>query len=352
MVLAACSPAAAADKAEVLERPSRNPSVAEGESTLDLVRERGELICGTEDIVPGFAYVDEDGEFQGFYPDFCRVIAVAVLGDADAVRFEAPTTEQRFVVLQSGEVDVLVRGVTRTALRQGSEGAAFTTTLVYDGQGMMVKADSGIETLADMQNTEICVLSGSTSELNLASLFAAEGIAYEPVPFESSDELQPAFEAGRCDGWTVDKSELAAMRANWPEGPEAVRILEETMSKEPLGPAVRGGDQRWFNAVDWATIVTIQAEEFGITSENIDEFMETDDPEIARFLGLPDPEEGTVFDPGLNLEPDFAQQIIRQVGNYGEIWDRHLGPDTPIGLERGLNQLWTEGGLLYAPPYR
>jgi general L-amino acid transport system substrate-binding protein len=218
---------------------------------------------------------------------------------------------------------------------------------------MMVRADSRYEELEDMGGTTICVLSGTTTELNLESQFLARNVRYTPLSFEDNDTLQQAFTQGRCDGWTSDKSQLAGVRSNWPEGqggPDALRILDVTMSKEPLGPAVRDGDSRWADVVDWVVIATIQAEEFGITSQNVDRMGESDNPEIQRFLGRP--VEGEPFDAGLGLEPDFAVDVIKAVGNYGEIYGRNVGPDTPLGLERGMNALWTDGGLLYAPPYR
>ncbi|MPZ89841.1 MAG: transporter substrate-binding domain-containing protein [Nitriliruptorales bacterium] len=325
---------------------------AEGE-ILSAVQDRGTLNCGVNDAVPGFGFTDEEGEFSGFDIDHCRAIAAAVLGDAEAVEFRPLTAEQRFTALQAGEVDVLVRNTTWTATRDGAEGATFLHTTFYDGQGMMVRADSEFQTLEDMGDTAICVLSGTTTELNLSSEFTRLDLNYEPVPFEDNETLQQAFEAERCDGWTSDKSQLAGVRSTFPEGPDALVILDETISKEPLGPAVLQGDPEWAQAVDWAVIATIQAEEFGITSENTADFEGSDNPDIASFLGEEDPEEGTVLDPGLpGLEPGFARDVVEQVGNYGEIYDRNLGPDTDIGLERGLNALWTDGGLLYAPPYR
>jgi general L-amino acid transport system substrate-binding protein len=322
---------------------------------LDAVRARGELVCGVNDAVPGFGFVDEGGGFSGFDIDFCRVIAVAALGDADAVDYRPLTAAQRFTALQSGEIDVLVRNTTWTATRDGSEGAAFATTTFYDGQGMMVRADSGIASIDDMDGASVCVLSGTTTELNLATRFDAGGLALNPLSFEENETLQEAFIAGQCDGWTSDKSQLAAVRSAFPEaqgGPDALVVLDETFSKEPLGPAVRDGDARWFDVVNWAVIATIQAEEFGITSDDVDTFLGSDDPEILRFLGQPVPPDDAVFDPGLGLDTDFVVEVIRQVGNYGEIYERHVGPDTPLGLPRTENALWTEGGLLYAPPYR
>ena len=320
---------------------------------LQQVRSRGQLVCGVNTAVPGFGFVTQAGEFQGFDIDFCRAVAAAVLGDPDAVDYRELTAEQRFTALQGREIDVLIRNTTWTASRDGSEGATFLHTTFYDGQGMMVPAESDYQELEDMGGTTICVLSGTTTELNLESQFQARGIDYTPLSFEDNDAVQQAFQQERCDGWTSDKSQLAGVRSNWPEGqggPDALRILDVTMSKEPLGPVVRDGDTDWADVVNWAVFATIQAEEFGISSENIDEMLESDDPEIRRFLGQP--VEGEAFDPGLDLDPDFAVDVIRAVGNYGEIYDRNVGPGSPLDLERGLNALWTDGGLHYAPPYR
>jgi general L-amino acid transport system substrate-binding protein len=324
-------------------------------SILAAVQERGSLVCGVNDAVPGFGFQEADGTFSGFDVDFCRALAAAVLGDANAVEFRPLTAQQRFTALQSGEIDVLIRNTTWTASRDGTEGATFLTTTFYDGQGMMVRAEDGFTSIDDMANTAICVLSGTTTELNLATRMA--DIPHTPLTFEDNEQLQAAFLAGQCDGWTSDKSQLAGVRSNFPEaegGPEALVILEETFSKEPLGPVVRDGDSQWAQIVDWVVIATIQAEEFGIDSQNVAEFEDSDDSAIRRFLGLEiETDEGTTtFDPGLGLPTDFARQVIEQVGNYAEIYDRNVGPDTALGLERGLNALWTDGGLLYPPPYR
>ena len=322
-------------------------------SVLDTVKSRGTLICGVNNQIPGFGVVDAQGNFSGFDIEFCKVVAAAVLGDATKVDYKPLTAEQRFTALAAREVDVLIRNTTWTATRDGSNGTAFATTTFYDGQGMMVRADSQYQQLEDMEGTTICVLSGTTTELNLEAQFRARGIPYTPLSFEQNDTLQQAFIQRRCDGWTSDKSQLAGVRSNWPGnqgGPDALRILDETMSKEPLGPVVRDGDSRWADAIDWIVIATIQAEEFGVTSGNAEQMRQSDDPEIRRFLGQP--VEGEAFDPGLGLDPDFAVNVVGAVGNYGEIYERNVGPDTALGLERGINSLWTEGGLLYAPPYR
>lgn len=319
------------------------------------VQARGSLLCGVNETVPGFGFLNPDGTRSGFDIDFCRAVAAAVLGDAEAVEYVPLTAQQRFTALQAGEIDVLIRNTTWTASRDGGEGATFLHTTFYDGQGMMVRADSGITVLEDLANTAICVLSGTTTELNLATRFA--DIPYTPLTFETNDVLQPAFVAGQCDGWTSDKSQLAGLRSGFPEeegGPEALAILDETFSKEPLGPAVRDGDSQWAQVIDWVVNATIIAEELGIESGNVDSFADTDNAEIRRLLGLEiESDEGvSIFDAGLGLEPGWAANVIRAVGNYGEIFNRNVGPDTPLGLARGVNELWSNGGLMYAPPYR
>jgi len=332
-----------------------------GGGLLAEVQERGTLRCGVNEGVPGFGLVDEAGDYTGFDVEYCKVIAAAVLGDPDAVEYTALDTETRFTALQAGDIDVLSRNTTFTASRDGGEGSRFLTTTFYDGQGMMVRADSGYTSIADMDGTTICVLSGTTTELNLATAASDAGIAYTPLTFTEPDQIQEAFTAGQCQGWTSDKSQLAGVRSAYPAdqgGPEALVIFEDAFSKEPLGPVVLDGDDEWADAVNWAIISTIQAEEFGITADNVEEMQSSDNLDILRFLGqpIPDPEdeeaEPAPFDPGLGLEPDFAVDVITQVGNYGEIYERTVGPATPLGLERGVNAQWTDGGLLYAPPYR
>jgi general L-amino acid transport system substrate-binding protein len=326
-----------------------------GEGKLSEVMTRGSLLCGVNNTVPGFGFVDDTGEHVGFDIDFCRAVAAGVLGDANAVEFVDLTAEQRFTALQAGEVDVLIRNTTYTSSRDGGLAATFLTTTFYDGQGMMVGADSGFTAIEDMTDTTICVLSGTTTELNLTARMA--DIPYTPLTFDENPQIQAAFIEGQCDGWTSDKSQLAGVRSAWPEdqgGPEALVILEETFSKEPLGPAVLDGDSQWAQVVDWIVLATMQAEEFGIDSTNVDTFADTEDTNIRNFLGLPvETDAGTApFDPGLGLPTDFAAQVISQVGNYAEIYDRNVGAGSPLGLERLLNALWTDGGLHYPPPYR
>ncbi len=320
--------------------------LTQGGGLLASVQAAGELKCGTRDALAGFAVLQGDGTHVGFDSDFCRVIAAAVLGDAEAVDHVDLETADRFTALQSGVVDVLVRNTTWTASRDGSEGATFLQTNFYDGQGMLVNAGS-YANLGDMDGSVICVAAGTTTEGNVASEFERLGMGVEVLSFEDNDLIQEAFTNDRCDGWSADSSALSGIRANFPDGPDAVTILPEVFSKEPLGPAVADGDTQWAQAVEWAIFATIQAEEFGITQSNVDSFLTSDNPNIQKFLGVEI--DGASLDPGLGLPTDFAYQVIKQVGNYAEIFERHLAP---LGLSRGVNALWSDGGLLYAPPYR
>ncbi|MGH8870788.1 MAG: amino acid ABC transporter substrate-binding protein [Acidimicrobiia bacterium] len=374
LVLAACTEAA--DTTTTLEGPGttepgteeptttaggEEPTTTAGGAepaggTLAEVQSRGVLNCGINESVPGFGFRDPDGNLVGFDIDFCKAVATAVLGDPEAVEYVPLTAQQRFTALQAGEIDVLIRNTTWTSSRDGGEGATFATTTFYDGQGMMVRSDSGFATVDDMANTAICSLTGTTTEQNVTDRFG--DTPFELLTFEDNEVLQQAFLAGQCDGWTSDKSQLAGVRSNFPEaegGPGALTILDETFSKEPLGPATRDGDSEWSQIVDWVVLAIIQAEEFGIESGNVDTFADTEDVNIRRILGLEitDDEGNTaVFDSGLGLDPTWPGEVIAAVGNYAEIYARNVGPDTPLGLERGPNALWTDGGLLYAPPFR
>jgi len=322
--------------------------VQSDESKLDSVQSAGTFKCGTRNDLPGFATLDADGQHVGFDSDFCRVIAAAVIGDAEAVEMVDLETADRFTALQSGEIDALVRNTTWTATRDGAEGATFVQPNYYDGQGMMVASDSGFTSIEDMDGVIVCVAQGTTNEGNAAAAAARLGLTWEVRPFENVDLIQEAFIAGQCDGWSSDTSQLVGLRSTYPEGPEALTILPEVFSKEPLAPAVADGDTEWAQAVNWAVLATIAAEELGITSENIDTFAETEDINIQRFLGLTVDGEA-VLDPGLGLPTDFAYQVVSQVGNYGEIFERNLGVGTKLDLRRGQNALWNQGGLLYAP---
>ncbi len=328
------------------EEPDDTVEVVQSDGgRLAAVQERGTLICGANDTLPGFGIIDDAGEYCGFDIDFCRVVAAGVLGDADAVEYVPLTAEARFTALQSGEIDVLIRNTTWTATRDGTEGANFLFTTFYDGQGMMVPASTGFTTLEDLADASICVLSGTTTELNLTSVFNARGIPFTPVVFEDNTQLRPAYEQGQCEAWTSDASQLAAFKSSIEgEGGEEQFIFAEVISKEPLGPVVSDGDTEWAQAVNWAIMATVQAWEFGLDSTNIGSY-DGEDPNIARFLGL----DG--FDGGLGLPPDFAVQVVEQVGNYEEIYNEHIVP-IGLSLEGSPNALWTEGGLMYVPPYR
>jgi general L-amino acid transport system substrate-binding protein len=319
---------------------------AGGGSRLDVVKERGQLICGVDGGIPGFSFVDESGTFSGLDVDICKAVAAAVLGDAEAVEYRRLDSTERFTALAGGEVDMLSRNTTWTISRDTQVGLEFAPTTFFDGQGMMVRVDSGIESLENFAGKAVCVETGTTTELNLTDQMRKLGVDFEPVVFQDADAAYAAYDEGRCEGMTSDKSQLVARRSTLPN-PDEHTLLEVTMSKEPLGPVTVNNDSAWYDVVKWVTFGLIQAEEFGITAENIDTFKGSDDPNIARFLG----EEGTLgTDMGLNN--DFMVPVIQSVGNYGEIYDRNVGESSQFKLERGQNALWTEGGLMYSPPFR
>ena len=316
-------------------------------NTLETVRSRGTLRCAGNQSVPGFGYINPDtNEFEGFDIDFCRVFAVAALGDATALEVRPTTANERFPVLQSGEVDVLSRNTTMTISRDTSLGLDFAPVTFYDGQGMMVRADADIDSLEGLAGGTICVQSGTTTEKNLADVFRALGIDFSPVVFDDADATRDAYDQGQCDGFTTDKSGLVSQQILL-QDPAAHVILDVTMSKEPLAPAVRHGDNNWGDIIRWSVYCTIAAEELGIDSTNVDSFMGGEDPVIQNLLG-----ETGDLGVAMGINNDFCYQIIKQVGNYGEIYNRNLGPDTPFNLPRGLNALYTEGGIQYAPPFR
>jgi general L-amino acid transport system substrate-binding protein len=323
------------------------PAPAPTGDTLQTVRARGVLKCGGNQAVPGFGYINPDtNDFEGFDIDFCKAVAAAALGDANAIEIRPTTANERFPVLQSGEIDVLIRNTTWTLSRDTQLGADFQPTTFYDGQGMMVRRADNINSLEDLEGGTICVQSGTTTEKNLADVFRARGISFQPVVFDDADRTREAYEAGQCDGFTTDKSGLVSQQILLAE-PEAHVILEETMSKEPLGPMTRHGDNNWGDIVMWTVNCTIEAEELGINSANVDSFLGGENPVIQNLLG-----ETGDLGAGMGLSNDWCYQVVKQVGNYGEIYDRNLGPNTPFNLPRGSNNLWTEGGLLYSPPFR
>ena len=361
LVLAACgggtqeaTPTEAPAEAAATEAPAEPPAAEATEApavatgnTLESVRARGTLRCAGNQSVPGFGYINPDtNEFEGFDIDFCKVFAVAALGDANAVEVRPTTANERFPVLQSGEVDVLSRNTTWTISRDTSLGLDFAPTTFYDGQGMMVRADRGIDSLEGLEGGTICVQSGTTTEKNLADVYRALGVEFTPVVFDDADATREAYDQGQCDGFTTDKSGLVSQQILLAD-PAAHIILDATMSKEPLAPAVRHGDDNWFDIVKWSVFCTIAAEEMGIDSTNVDSFLGGEDPVIQNLLG-----EAGDLGVAMSISNDFCYQIVKQVGNYGEIYDRNLGPDTPFNLPRGLNALYTEGGIQYAPPFR
>ena len=319
---------------------------AGGGDTLGEVQGRGILNCGVSGSLLAFSFPDDNGVMQGFDADYCRAVAAAALGDAQAVEFRSSNASERFPILQSGEIDVLIRNTTWTLSRDTSLGFNFAPTTFYDGQGMIVRKDSGITTLEDMDGGTVCVNAGTTTEKNLADVFRSRGIDFETVVFAETADVRTAYDEGRCDGWTTDKSGLIANSALLTD-PENHTILEETMSKEPLGPLVRHGDDNWFDIVKWAVNCTFQAEDLGVNSSNVDDMLGSDDPRILNMLGV----EGDLAQ-AMGLNNDFCYQVIKQVGNYEEIYNRALGPDTPYNVPRGQNSQWTDGGLLYSPPFR
>ena len=349
LVLSACA-ADADTTATTVEETTTTETVAVAGSVLESVKEAGVVRCGTRDALPGFAVLTEAGEHEGFDSDFCKAIAAAVLGDATAVEMVDLETADRFTALQNGSIDVLVRNTTWTASRDGGEAATFMQPTFYDGQGMMVAAGS-YESVGDMNGAVVCVAKGTTTEGNAALESSRLGLNWEVRSFDETDLILEAFIAGQCDGWSSDVSQLTGFRSAYPDGAAALVILPEVFSKEPLAPAVLDGDTQWAQVVNWAILATIQAEEFGITSANVDSFLTSEDVSIQRFLGVEivSDDGSAVLDPGLGLPTDFAYQVVKQVGNYGEIFEAHLAP---LGLERGVNSLWTNGGLLYAPPFR
>ena len=343
-LLAACKPE------EPVQVEVQVPVTFQMESErLQTVKDRGKLICGVNSGVRGFGFLDEQGQFSGFDTDFCRALAVAIFNDVEAVEFRPLTTAERFTALQTNEIDVLIRNTTFTLGRDVELGTDFGPTTFYDGQGMMVREASGFTSLADMEGATVCVQSGTTTELNLADAFNTRGVSFDPLNFDTPEETYKAYDEGRCDGVTSDKSQLVGNRTGMADPAEHI-LLPETLSKEPLGPVWAHGDQQWGDVVRWVVYGIITAEEKGITSANVDDMVATpaDDPEVKRMLGL----EGD-FGAKLGLVNDFVVNVIRAIGNYGEIYNRHLGPDgIDLPREGTLNELWITGGLLYAPPWR
>jgi len=319
------------------------PVYAKGESNiLKKVKSRGRLVCGVHSGLPGFSFLKPDGTWSGFDADYCRAVAAAVLGDPKKVEFVPLTAAERFTALQTGEIDVLIRNTTWTLTRDTQVGADFTPTTFYDGQGFMVRRSLGITTLKGLSGASICVTSGTTHELNLADTMRSMGITFKPVVFDQTDTVYKSYEKERCDAITSDKSQLAS-RLTVFKNPDDHVILDATVSKEPLAPLTVHGDNKWNDVVSWVVYATFFAEEHNIISRNVKTF-QTKNPEILRFLG----KTGDIGK-NLGLSNDWAVNVIAAIGNYGECFERNL---TPIGLPRGVNKLWTEGGLLYSMPFR
>lgn len=315
-------------------------------ATLDDVKTRGSLSCGVSTGLPGFSAPDDKNNWSGLDVDTCRAVAAAVLGDANKVKFVPLTAKERWTALQSGEVDMLSRNSTWTQSRDVTLGVNFTGVNYYDGQGFMVASKLGVKSAKELDGATFCIQAGTTTELNLADYFRKYNLKYTVVTVDTSDQSVQAFEAGRCDSLTSDQSQLYGLRSKMTD-PKSAVVLPEVISKEPLGPVVRKGDEQWFAIVKWVLFAQVNAEELGITSKNAKEMKSSDNPEIKRVLGV-DGDHGAT----MGLTEDWAYNAISQVGNYGEMFERNVGMNTPLQIARGLNDLWSKGGLQYAPPIR
>lgn len=315
--------------------------------TLDKIKQAGMFSCGVQTGVAGFAQPDSQGVYSGFNVDICKAISAALFGDPGKVKYVPLTTQQRFTALQSGEVDILSNNTTWTLTRDTDLGLNFAPVVFYDGQGFMVAKKLNVKSAKELNGATICVQPGTTTELNMADYFRSNKMEFKPVVIEKIDEAVAAFFSGRCDAFTTDSSALAAIRVGRASNPDDYVILPERISKEPLAPVVRHGDDQWHDVVDWAIYTLILAEEKGITKTNVDDMLKSDDPDIKRMLGVT-PGMGKA----LGLDEKWAYNEIKALGNYGEIFDRHLGAGSPLKLDRGLNALWTKGGLQYAMPIR
>ena len=314
--------------------------------TLKSVKDRGMLNCGANGTLAGFGLPDAQGKWTGLDVDFCRAIAAALFNDADKVKFVPLSAKDRFTALQSGEVDVLARNTTWTSSRDTSLGLNFTGVDYYDGQGFMVRKSLKVNSALELNGASVCVQQGTTTELNLADFFRAHNMQLKSVTFATANEAVKAYDASRCDAYTTDASGLYAERLRL-ANPDDHTILPEIISKEPLGPAVRHGDDQWFDIVKWVLFAMINAEELGITQKNVDEMLKSTNPDVKRFVGT----EGN-YGEQLGLTKDWAVRIVKLVGNYGEVFERNVGTGSPLKIDRGLNKLWNKGGIQYAPPIR
>lgn len=311
--------------------------------TLDSVKSKGFVQCGVSTGLPGFSNADSAGNWQGLDVDVCRAVAAATLGDASKVKYTPLTAKERFTALQSGEIDMLSRNTTWTLTRDASLGLNFAGVNYYDGQGFMVSKDLGVKSALELDGAAVCIQAGTTTELNLADYFRLNGMSYKSVTYDTSDATVKGFEAGRCDMLTSDQSQLYALRIKLKDPGSAI-VLPEVISKEPLGPVVRQGDDKWFNIVKWSLFAMVNAEEMGVTSANVDSMKSSENPGIGRLLAGQGEK--------LGLDDAWAFNIIKQVGNYGEAFERNVGMGSPLKISRGLNALWNKGGLQYAPPVR
>ena len=315
-------------------------------TTLDAIKKNGFIKCGVSDGLPGFSFADEKGNYSGIDVDVCRAVAAAVFGDATKVKFTPLTAKERFTALQSGEVNVLSRNTTWTSNRDSAQGMNFAGVTYYDGQGFLVNKKLGVKSIKQLDGATVCVNAGTTHELNMSDYFRANKVKFTPLTYEKSDESAKSLEAGRCDVLTSDQSQLYAQRLKLAQ-PDQYVILPEVISKEPLGPAVRHGDDEWFDIVKWTLFVMVDAEELGINSKNVEEMKKSTNPDVKRLLGV-EGDKGKEF----GLANDWMAAVIKQVGNYGEIFERNVGKDSRLKIARGLNALWNQGGLQYAPPVR
>jgi general L-amino acid transport system substrate-binding protein len=319
---------------------------ARADTTLEIVKKRDKIICGANGGRPGFSGLDAKGEWQGIDAETCRAVAAAALGDAKKTQFVKVTSQTRFTALQTSEVDMLTANVTWTLSRDSSLGLDFATPIFYDGQGLMVRKDLGVKSAKDLDGATVCVEPGSTSEKIVADIFRANGLKYTPVVIEDRKELNNAFFSGRCDVHVQSTSGLSSGRATAASNPDDYVILPEIYGKDPMAPVVRQGDSQWRDIVSWSVYAMMAAEEFGVTSKNVDEMKSSKDADIARLLGT-----SGQLGKSLGLDNEWAYRIIKQVGNYGEVFERTLGQGSPLKLERGINSQWKKGGLIYAPPF-
>lgn len=314
--------------------------------TLDDIKAKGHVQCGVSQGLPGFSNPDEKGNWTGLDVDFCKAVAAAVLGDGDAVKYTPLSAKERFTALQSGEIDILSRNTTWTMTRDTTLGLNFAGITYFDGQGFMVRKSLGVSSALELSGASVCTNTGTTTELNVADYFRSKNMQYEIVAFEKADEVVQAYDAGRCDVYTTDASGLYAQRLKLTNADEHI-VLPEIISKEPLGPVVRDDDLQWFKVVRWVYFALLNAEELGVMQANVEDMTKSDNPAIKRLLGT----EGD-FGTSIGLSTSWAVDAIKAVGNYGEIFDRNVGPKTELGISRGINALWTNGGLQYAPPVR